>query len=146
MSGTRSPGARREAAVRTRLTHITSWRDAHSAARKRLPRALFDYIDGGAEDENTMRANEQAFRAVCFRPRMAVWNPDPSTRTTVLGTSISIPVLTAPCGGMRLVHPDGDIAVANAAAWQGTVAVVPSASSFTLEEIAQRSDTGPRWF
>jgi isopentenyl diphosphate isomerase/L-lactate dehydrogenase-like FMN-dependent dehydrogenase len=131
---------------RSRPPRLVSWRDVRAAAERRLPRPLFDYVEGGAEDEVTMRANEAAFRSLGFRPRMAVWNPRPELATTVVGTSIAVPILTAPCGGMRLVHPDGDIAVASAAARQGTIAVVPSSSCFTLEEIACRSAPGPRWF
>ena len=77
---------------------------------------------------------------------MAVLNPKPDLATTVFGTPISMPVMTAPCGGMRLVHPDGDIGIANAAAKAGTIAVVSSASCFTLEEIATASTGGPKWF
>jgi len=133
-------------APKSRLSRLVSWRDVRAAAERRLPRPLFEYVDGGAEDEVTLRANEQAFRSIGFRPRMAVWNPSPELATSVLGTQIAIPLLTAPCGGMRLVHPDGDIAVANAAARHGTIAVVPSSSCFTLEEISRRSEDGPRWF
>jgi L-lactate dehydrogenase (cytochrome) len=138
--------AARVSAPKSRLSRLVSWRDVRAAAERRLPRPLFEYVDGGAEDEVTLRANEEAFRSIAFRPRMAVWNPSPELATRVLGTQIAMPVLTAPCGGMRLVHPDGDIGVANAAARHGTIAVVSSSSCFTLEEISRRSEDGPRWF
>jgi L-lactate dehydrogenase (cytochrome) len=131
---------------RSRPARLVSWRDVRAAAQGRLPRPLFEYVEGGAEDEVTLRANETAFRSLGFRPRMAVWNPSPDLATSVAGTSIAVPILTAPCGGMRLVHPGGDVAVATAAARQGTIAVVPASSCFTLEEIARRSEAGPRWF
>jgi isopentenyl diphosphate isomerase/L-lactate dehydrogenase-like FMN-dependent dehydrogenase len=129
-----------------RVARILSYEDARKGARRILPRAVFDYVDGGAEDEATLRRNVEAFHELTFRPRMAVRNPEPNLATTVLGTPISMPVMTAPCGGMRLVHPDGDIGIANAAAKAGTIAVVSSASCFTLEEIATTSAEGPRWF
>ncbi len=121
--------AARVSAPTSRLSRMVGWRDVRAAAERRLPRPLFEYVDGGAEDEVTLRANEEAFRSIAFRPRMAVWNPSPGLATRVLGTQIAMPVLTAPCGGMRLVHPDGDIGVANAAARHGTIAVVSSSSS-----------------
>lgn len=129
-----------------RLAGVLNFHDARESARRVLPRSLFEYIDGGAEDELTMLRNEQAFRNLTFRPRMAVMNPDPRLSTTVLGTPVSMPVLTAPCGGMRLVHPDGDIGIARAAAATGTIHVVPAAACFTLEEVAARSAEGPKWF
>ena len=129
-----------------RLAGVLNFHDARESARRVLPRSLFEYIDGGAEDELTMSRNEQAFRNLTFRPRMAVMNPDPRLSTTVLGTPVSMPVLTAPCGGMRLVHPDGDIGIARAAAATGTIHVVPAAACFTLEEVAARSAEGPKWF
>ena len=129
-----------------RVAKILSYEDAREGARRILPRAVFDYVDGGAEDEATLRRNVEAFHELTFRPRMAVWNPQPSLATTIFGTPISMPVMTAPCGGMRLLHPDGDIGIANAAAKAGTISVVSSASCYTLEEIAEASTGGPKWF
>jgi L-lactate dehydrogenase (cytochrome) len=128
-----------------RVAKILSYEDARRGARRILPRGLFDYVDGGAEDEVTMRRNVTGFQELSFRPRMAVMNPEPKLATTVQGTPISMPVMTAPCGGMRLVHPEGDIGVARASAKAGTIHVASSASSFSLEEIANGSD-GPKWF
>jgi L-lactate dehydrogenase (cytochrome) len=127
-----------------RLAHVRNYSDARARARRTLPRGLFDYIDGGSDDEVTLERNVAAFRQLAFRPRMAVRNPEPDLSTTVGGIALSMPVLTAPCGGMRLVHPDGDIAVAQAAAQQGLVHVATAAAGFTLEEIA--AGTGPKWF
>jgi isopentenyl diphosphate isomerase/L-lactate dehydrogenase-like FMN-dependent dehydrogenase len=129
-----------------RASGIINYSDARNRAKRVLPRGLFDYVDGGAEDEITMRRNVDAFQEVSFRPRVGTINPEPNLATSVLGTPISMPVLTAPCGGMRLVHPDGDIGVASAAAKAGTIHVATSASSYSLEEIATRSTSGPKWF
>lgn len=127
-----------------RLAHVLSHADARRAARRVLPRGLFEYVDGGADDEITLARNVAAFREVEFRPRMAVHNPTPDLSTRIFGTELALPVLTAPCGGMRLVHPQGDIGVARAAAAAGTVHVTTSASGFTLEDIA--ANPGPKWF
>jgi L-lactate dehydrogenase (cytochrome) len=127
-----------------RLAGVLDHADARLQARRVLPQGLFDYVDGGAEDEITLARNVSAFHAVELRPRMAVRNPAPNLSTTLFGTPLSLPVLTAPCGGMRLVHPEGDLGVARAAAAAGTVHVATSASGFTMEEIA--ADPGPKWF
>ena len=127
-----------------RLARVLDHADARREARRVLPRALFDYVDGGAEDEITLARNVAAFRDVQLRPRMAVHNPAPDLTTRLFGSTLSLPVLTAPCGGMRLVHPQGDLGVARAAAAAGTVHVATSASGFSMEEIA--ADPGPKWF
>lgn len=132
-------GARRRRAARL-LNHD----DARRAAARALPRGIREYVDGGAEDEVTLARNARAFRDTAFAPRMATWADRPELGTTVLGTPVDLPVLTAPCGGMRLVHPDGDIGLATAAARAGTIHVASSAAGFTLEDIA--AVEGPQWF
>ncbi|MBC7724235.1 MAG: alpha-hydroxy-acid oxidizing protein [Burkholderiaceae bacterium] len=127
-----------------RLSGVRNFEDARSAARRQLPQAIFDYVDGGAEDEVTLGWNTQGFRDLSFEPRGGTWIAAPDLRTTVLGLDLSMPVLTAPCGGMRLVHPDGDIGIAAAAAKAGIAHVATSASGFSLEEIARTP--GPQWF
>ncbi|HVW44311.1 MAG TPA: alpha-hydroxy acid oxidase [Amycolatopsis sp.] len=133
-----------EKARRARVSRLLDHEDARRAAGRALPRGIREYVDGGSEGEITLRRNAKAFDDVAFRPRMATWVPQPDLSTTVLGTRIAMPVLTAPCGGMRLVHPDGDIGVASAAADAGTIHVASSAAGFTLEEIA--AVDGPQWF
>lgn len=131
--------------VRTaRLSRILNSEDARRQARRRLPRVLFEFVDGGAEDEITLRRNGEAFRDWCFRPRMAVWVDAPQLETTVLGERVSMPLLLAPCGGMRLIHPAGDLGVAGAATRLGTVYVVSSSSGHTLEQVAAAA--GSSWF
>src|SRR5947208_16393039 len=83
--------------------------DLRRAAKRRLPRVVFDYIDGGAENESTLRANCRAFEAVTLRPRCAVATPVCDLRTTVLGTSISMPLILAPVGICRLISPPGEV-------------------------------------
>lgn len=118
--------------------------DARRLARRTLPRAVFDYIDGGAEDEVTMEENERAFREIAFRPRMAVKVGRPRLDTTVLGTPVELPVLLAPCGLVQLMHPDGALGAARAAKRAGTVSVLSAVAGTPLETLA--SEPGPRWF
>lgn len=127
-----------------RLGRVLSYEDARRSARRTLPRLLFDYVDGAADSELTMRRNTECFDRIRLRPRAGEWTPAPKVTTKVLGTELSMPVLTAPCGGMRLVHPDGDMAVARAALRTGVAPVVPSGGGYSLEEVA--SVTGPQWF
>jgi L-lactate dehydrogenase (cytochrome) len=123
---------------------INNVSDARLLARRILPRAVFDYVDGAAEDEVTAAENERAFREVAFRPRMAVRVERPDTQTTVLGTKIALPVLLAPCGLVNLMHPDGALGVARAAKRAGTVSILSTVSGTPPEGMA--AEPGPRWF
>ncbi|MBT2212871.1 alpha-hydroxy acid oxidase [Actinomadura sp. NEAU-AAG7] len=118
--------------------------DARKRARGVLPRALFDYIDGGADGEVTLAANERAFREVALRPRMGV-DPEVDLTTTVLGRELAMPVLLAPAGMVQLVHPDGAVGVARAAAAAGTLAVLSKIALCSPEELAANAP-GPHWF
>jgi L-lactate dehydrogenase (cytochrome) len=130
---------------RARLARVLNYQDARRLAKWTLPRGVFDYVDGGTEDEITKRRNTAAFQELSLRPRMGTWVADPALSTTLFGQEISFPVLTAPCGGMKLVHPDGDLGVARAAAAAGTIHVASSVSGFSLEEISQGSPDR-HWF
>ena len=94
--------------------------DLRRAARRRLPRVVFDYIDGGADAEITLRENCRAFAAITFRPRCAVETPPPDLRTSVLGLPVSVPFLFAPVGSSRMFYPRGEEAAARAAGKAGT--------------------------
>src|SRR5437879_454869 len=89
--------------------------DLRRLAERRLPRLAFDYIDGGADDEVTLRENSRAFERVTFRPRSAVATAGADLRTTVLGATLDLPFLLAPVGSSRLFYPKGEIAAAAAA-------------------------------
>jgi L-lactate dehydrogenase (cytochrome) len=130
---------------RARLARVLNYQDARRQAKWALPRGVFEYVDGGTEDETTLRRNTAAFRELRFRPRMGIGVADPQTSTTLFGQELSFPVLTAPCGGMKLIHPEADIGVARAAAAAGTIHVASSMSGFSLEEIAEGSP-GQHWF
>ncbi|WP_326835288.1 alpha-hydroxy acid oxidase [Amycolatopsis rhabdoformis] len=127
-----------------RLGRLVDYADFRDAARRRLPRGVFDYVDGGADAEITLRRNHEAFEALEFRPRHGRWIAQPSIATTVLGMPLTMPVLTAPCGGMRLVHPHGDVGIAAAAAEAGVAHVATTTSGFTLEQLAEVP--GPQLF
>jgi isopentenyl diphosphate isomerase/L-lactate dehydrogenase-like FMN-dependent dehydrogenase len=119
--------------------------DYRRAAQRRLPRSIFDVIEGGAGDELTLRRNREAFERIALRPRALA---DVATRdltTTVLGQTISMPVMLDPCGYARMAHRDAEFAVARAAEAAGTIYAVSTISSFPLEAIAEAS-SGPKWF
>lgn len=128
-----------------KLDRISSYADARARARYALPRAVFDYVDGGADAEATMRRNVDAFEELVWRPKQAIYHEHVETATEVLGVELAMPVFTAPCGGMRLVHPEGDIGLVRAATDFGLCHIASAVSGFTLEEIAA-SHPGPKWF
>src|SRR5215510_16361068 len=119
--------------------------DLRRGAKRRLPRVVFDYIDGGAEDESTLRANCQAFEAVTLRPRCAVATPVCDLCTTVLGTSVSMPLILAPVGSCRLMFPRGEEAAAQAAGKAGIICTLSTLSGCRLEDVAAASG-GPVWY
>ena len=119
--------------------------DLRRAAKRRLPRAVFDYIDGGAEDEWTLRANSRAFQQVTFRPRCAVAAPPADLRTSLLGMSVSMPLILAPVGSSRLIYPRGEEAAAHAAGAAGIPYVLSTFSGCRLEDVAARS-RAPVWY
>ena len=82
--------------------------DLRRLAEKRLPRVVFDYLDGGAEQEVTLRANRQAFEDITFRPRHALDVSQCSIRVTVLGFDLAFPAILAPVGYSRMMHPQGE--------------------------------------
>lgn len=124
---------------------FASVEDVRRKARRRTPKMVFDYVDGGARAELTMRANRDAFDEIVFRPRMAVRVADPDLSTTVLGERVALPVLLAPCGGLRAVHPHGESGAARAAHRAGTVFCLSSAAGTSIEQVAQDAP-GSRWF
>jgi len=125
--------------------HVINIEDLRRAAKRRLPRVVFDYIDGGAEDEWTLRANSLAFEAVTFRPRCAVATPTCDLRATVLGTSLPIPLILAPVGSCRLIYPRGEEAAARAAGAAGIIYTLSTLSGCRLEDVATAAK-GPVWY
>ena len=119
--------------------------DMEAMARQVMPHDLWDYVAGGATDEITIRRNREAFDAIEVRPRFLVDVGNGDTSTTVLGERIAFPVMAAPAGSQGAAHPDAEVAVAKAAGSVGTLMVVPTAASHTLEETAAAA-SGPLWF
>ncbi len=133
------------------MTRIVNVGDARRIARRKLPRVVFDYVDGAADDEVTMHENETAFREVFFRPRMALGTTRPSLETEVLGTRVSIPVLLAPVGLVRLMHAEGPAGAARAATSSGTISILSTVAGSSPEEVASsgrspRGQRGHMWF
>jgi L-lactate dehydrogenase (cytochrome) len=118
--------------------------DLRRLARRRVPRVVFDYIDGGAEAEVTMRANCRAFEDVTFRPRCAVATPSCDLRTRVLDTSLELPFLLAPLGSSRMFYPRGEEAAARAAGSAGIGYILSTFSGCRLEDVRNAS-AGPVW-
>ncbi|QHK18558.1 alpha-hydroxy-acid oxidizing protein [Pseudarthrobacter psychrotolerans] len=119
--------------------------DLRLVAKRRLPRMVFDFIDGGAEDERTLRANREAFERRTFEPRLLSTAAERDQSVTVLGERLATPVLLAPTGLSRLAGPGGETAAAKAAQKRGTVSVISSASSVAVGEVG-RSVERPQWF
>src|SRR6476620_590793 len=98
--------------------------DLRRIAECRIPKVVFDYIDGGADGEVTLRENCRAFETVTFRPRFAVEVPPPDLRTSVLGVPVSLPFLFAPVGSSRMFYPRGEEVAARVAGTAGTIYIL----------------------
>jgi isopentenyl diphosphate isomerase/L-lactate dehydrogenase-like FMN-dependent dehydrogenase len=125
--------------------HVINISDLRSAARRRLPKVVFDYLDGGAEGEVTLRENCRVFDDVTFRPRHAVSHSSCDLSATVLGHKISLPLMLAPVGYSRLMHPGGEVAAARAAGKAGTGYILSTISGHKLENVKAGS-TGPVFY
>jgi L-lactate dehydrogenase (cytochrome) len=119
--------------------------DLSERARHRLPRAVFDFIDGAAEDEVTLRENTEAFRRVTFRPRMLVDSAHLDQSTTVLGQPLSTPLILAPTGLCGMAAPRGEALAGRAAARTGTIFTLSALSAVSIED-TMREAPGPHWF
>ncbi len=119
--------------------------DFRPIARARVPRSVFDYLDGGAEGEVTLRENCRIFNDVTFRPRHAVEVAKCDLRTRVLGLDLALPFLLAPVGYSRVMHPGGEMAAARAAGRAGTGYILSTISGHTLEDVKAGS-AGPVFY
>lgn len=116
------------------------------AAREALGDTSFHYVAGGAGSGATMRANRAAFDRWGLLPRMLRDNTARDWSTTLLGTWMPAPLLLGPVGVQSILHPDGELATARAAAELGVPAVLSTAASHTIEEVAAASGAGSRWY
>ena len=114
-------------------------------AQRRLPRSVFDYLDGGAEGELTLAENCRSFRDVLFRPRGAVAVGNCDLKIQVLGHELAFPAMLAPVGYSRLMHPAGEVAAAHAAGEAGTGYILSTISGHKLEDVKAASK-GPCWY
>jgi isopentenyl diphosphate isomerase/L-lactate dehydrogenase-like FMN-dependent dehydrogenase len=119
--------------------------DLRRMAQRRLPRVVFDYIDGGADSEYTLRENTRAFERITFRPRCAVPPGKCDSSTTVAGTPLAFPLVLAPVGSSRLFHPDGEPAAARAAGEAGIPYILSTLSGSRLEDVRAES-RGAVWY
>ncbi len=119
--------------------------DLRRLAQRRLPRIVFDYADGGAEDEITLRDNCRVFDRILFRPRNAMLAPRPDLRTTVLGTTFDLPFLLAPIGSTRMFYPHGEALSAAAAGAAGAGYILSTLCGSPLEEV-KAAATRPVWY
>jgi L-lactate dehydrogenase (cytochrome) len=131
--------------VERRLRSAASVADFRRIAKRRLPRGVFDYIDGGADDERTLARNIEAFGDYEFRPRILRDVSTIDTSTTILGRPASMPLILAPTGFTRIAHSQGELAVARAAARAGIPWSLSTMGTRSIEEVAAVSD-GDKWF
>lgn len=128
-----------------RLARYLSINDFRHAARRRLPRAVFDFIDGGAEDELTLRDNRHAFERIRLIPRVLNDVSAPQIASDLLGTSVQAPLVIAPMGSCMLAWPQADIAMARAANAHGIIYTLSTMSTTSIERMA-RAVQGALWF
>ena len=119
--------------------------DFRPIARQRVPQSVFDYLDGGAEGEVTLRENCRVFNDVTFRPRHAISLSSCDLRTRVLGFDLALPILLAPVGYSRLMHPGGEVAAARAAGRAGIGYILSTISGHKLEDVKAGS-SGPVFY
>lgn len=131
--------------VARRLSRCASVEDLREVARRRLPKGVFAYIDGGAEDERTLGRNRAAFERLEFRPRVLRDVERVDTRTTLLGREIPFPFVLSPTGFGRIAHSQGELAVARAAARRGIPYCLSTLATRSIEEVAAVND-GAKWF
>lgn len=132
-------------AAERRLSRAASVHDLRRMAKRRMPRGVFDYIDGAAEDERSLAANADAFARIGFRPRVLKGVGTVDTSTTLLGKPLPYPLVLAPTGFTRIADPQGELAVARAAARSGLPYTLSTLGTRSIEEVAAVSD-GPKWF
>jgi L-lactate dehydrogenase (cytochrome) len=127
------------------MRSVVNIADLREHAKRRLPRAVFDYIDGGADAEITLSENCRAFEDVILRPRSAVATPACDLRTTVLGTPINLPLLFAPVGSSRMFYPRGEEVAARAAGDAGTIYILSTLSGCSVRDV-KAATKGPVWY
>jgi len=143
----RSLPARLRAALsgQARLARCQNIADVRALARRVVPDAVFDFVDGAANDEVTAGRNQSDFAALQLHPRVLVDVEQVDLSTTVLGQPVALPLLGAPTGLTGLIHHRGEAAIARAVQAAGSIYVLSAMASYSIEEIA-REAPGPTWF
>src|SRR5574343_1773449 len=129
----------------SRLQRALSIEDLRRLARSRLPRSVFEFIDGGAEDEITLRGNRQALESVQIVPRILTDVSRPELSTRVAGTTCAAPLVIAPMGSCMLAWPQADIAIARAAARHGIPYTLSTMATTSMERMGGAVQ-GALWF
>ena len=128
------------------LSKITCIEDLRAIAQRRVPRMFYDYADSGSYTQGTYRANEEDFQKIKLRQRVAVNMQGRSTRTTMIGQDVAMPVAIAPTGLTGMQHADGEILAAKAAKAFGIPFTLSTMSICSLEDIAAHTEHHPFWF
>ena len=128
------------------MSVITTIEDLRVLAQKRVPRMFYDYADSGSWTESTYRANEDDFKRIKFRQRVAVNMEGRSTATTMIGQNVAMPVAIAPTGLTGMQHADGEILAARAAKKFGVPFTLSTMSICSIEDVAKGTDNHPFWF
>jgi L-lactate dehydrogenase (cytochrome) len=126
-------------------SQVVSISDLRRLAERRVPKSVFDYLDGGADDEITLDENTRAFRDILFRPRQAVAFDKCDLSVEVVGSQISFPAMLAPVGYSRMMNPGGEVAAARAAGEAGTGYILSTISGHKLENV-KAATKGPAWY
>jgi len=130
-------------ATRRRLSACHDIADLRAAGRRLTPRPVFDYVDGGADEELSVRANTRAFRRWRFQPRALVNVSEADTSAAFLGSVAPLPLVLAPTGYTRMMHPDGEIAAARAAQRHGLPYTLSTMATTTIEAVAEAVSSQP---
>jgi L-lactate dehydrogenase (cytochrome) len=133
-------------ATERRLKKVASVDDLRRLAKRRLPAGVFDYIDGGAEDERTLSQNEADFSRLQFRPRILRDVSNVDTTTRIFDVPASMPVVLSPTGFTRIAHSQGELAVTRAAARAGVPWSLSTMGTRSIEECAAANPNGAKWF
>ncbi|WP_210594044.1 alpha-hydroxy acid oxidase [Streptomyces sp. GESEQ-35] len=133
-------------ATRRRLQSAFTIADLRAIARRRCPRAVFDYVDGAAEQEISLRRAREAYARVEFRPRVLRDVGSVDTATAILGATASLPLVLAPTGFTRMMHHEGERAVARAAAAASVPYALSTMGTTSIEDVAAAAPLGRHWF
>ena len=130
---------------RTGIDAINTVGDAREISKRKLPKMVWDFIDGGADGELAVAANRRSLNEIQLRPRFLTDVSNRDSSIQIFGKKTELPFILSPSGMATIAHPQGELAVAKAAGRCGAIFCVSTASGYTLEEIAEVSDAR-LWF